>query len=147
MDRRGIPADGGGRGLAYVAVSRARETSQVYVVADDTTMAIEDLRRDCQRERGLTWAIDTGLPATSDLTADMVAAMGPDDKAWVIAIDQAETAGSGDQRRALFEKELAAYRGRLEDPSSTGRGGWTFRVRGCGGWLTAQSFPKSDTRK
>lgn len=41
VDRAHILAEGGGR--AHLATSRARMTSHVYVVADDTDRAIEDL--------------------------------------------------------------------------------------------------------
>jgi conjugative relaxase-like TrwC/TraI family protein len=54
--------DGGGRELAYVAMSRAREGSHVYVVADDLDQAREDLHRSWETERRWTWAIDTGTP-------------------------------------------------------------------------------------
>ena len=52
--------DGGGRELAYVAMSRAREASTVWVVADDLDQAREDLVRDWSRELRPRWAIDTG---------------------------------------------------------------------------------------
>ncbi|MGH9278584.1 MAG: AAA family ATPase, partial [Acidimicrobiales bacterium] len=55
--------DGGGRELAYVKMSRARERSMVYVVADSVAQATEDLCRDWSAERRLAWAIDTGTPA------------------------------------------------------------------------------------
>jgi len=57
-------ADGGGRELGYVAMSRARHTSHVHVVADDHAQAVEDLVRDWSAERRQTWAIDTGTPTT-----------------------------------------------------------------------------------
>ena len=38
--------DGGGRELAYVSMSRARQRSTVHVVADNLDQAVEDLRRD-----------------------------------------------------------------------------------------------------
>jgi conjugative relaxase-like TrwC/TraI family protein len=54
--------DGGGRELAYVAMSRAREWTELYLVADDLDQAREDLARSWQRERRERWAIDTGVP-------------------------------------------------------------------------------------
>jgi hypothetical protein len=114
VDRAHVCADGGGRELGYVAMSRARETSQVYVVADDTAMAREDLRRDWQRERRPTWAIDTGLPATADLTLETVGAMTPETKSQVVAIVLAETAGSADARRAALNRQLSLYREQLD---------------------------------
>jgi len=55
--------DGGGRELAYVAMSRARRSSHVYVVADTLDQAVEDLVRDWSTERRPRWVIDTGTPA------------------------------------------------------------------------------------
>ena len=52
--------DGGGRELAYVAMSRAREESHVYLAADDLDQAREDLCRSWETERRWKWAIDTG---------------------------------------------------------------------------------------
>jgi hypothetical protein len=98
-------------------MSRAREASRVYVVADDIAMSAEDLRRDWQRERRPTWAIDTGLPATADLTPETVAAMTPEEKARAVAIAHAETAGSSDPRREAFEWQLSVYRAELEERS------------------------------
>jgi conjugative relaxase-like TrwC/TraI family protein len=60
--RAHVYEDGGGRELAYVAMSRAKEHTHVYVAADDLDQAREDLVRAWQRERRWTWAIDTGTP-------------------------------------------------------------------------------------
>jgi ATP-dependent exoDNAse (exonuclease V) alpha subunit len=62
-ERAHLFADGGGRELAYVAMSRARQSTHVWTVADDLPQAIEDLRRDWSTQRTPTWAIDTALPA------------------------------------------------------------------------------------
>jgi len=56
--------DGGGRELAYVKMSRAKDRSTVYVVADTVDMAVEDLTRDWSRERRPAWVIDSGTPVT-----------------------------------------------------------------------------------
>ena len=56
--------DAGGRELAYVKMSRARERSTVYVVADDVEQAREDLVREWSAERRLSWVIDSGNPVT-----------------------------------------------------------------------------------
>ena len=63
-------ADGGGRELGYVAMSRARGTSHAYVVADDVATAVEDLARDWSAERRQLWAIDSGTPAISPLEVE-----------------------------------------------------------------------------
>ena len=97
--------------MAYVAMSRARETSRVYVVADDSAMAAEDLQRDWQCERRPTWAIDTGLPTTADIAAETVANITSAETARAVAIAHAEPAGSGDPRRDALQRQLAVYRG------------------------------------
>jgi len=56
-------ADGGGRELAYVAMSRARTSTTVHVVADYVDQAADDLRRDWARDARARWAIDTGTPS------------------------------------------------------------------------------------
>jgi len=62
VDAAHLFADGGGRELGYVAMSRARHSSNVHVVADNLDQAVEDLGRDWSVERRQTWAIDTGTP-------------------------------------------------------------------------------------
>ena len=69
VDTGHVLADGGGRELAYVAMSRARHATHIYTTADDTAVAVEDLTADWQQERRPRWAIDTGLPATADARA------------------------------------------------------------------------------
>ena len=44
-DRAHLFADGGGRELGYVAMSRARASAQVHVVADNIGQAVEDLEQ------------------------------------------------------------------------------------------------------
>jgi hypothetical protein len=61
-ERAHVYEDGGGRELAYVAMSRAKEQTHVYVAADDLGQAREDLARSWQNERRWQWAIDTGTP-------------------------------------------------------------------------------------
>jgi conjugative relaxase-like TrwC/TraI family protein len=54
--------DGGGRELAYVAMSRARDGSHCWLVADDIDQAREDLTREWSAEARARWVIDTGTP-------------------------------------------------------------------------------------
>jgi hypothetical protein len=56
--------DGGGRELAYVKMSRARERSTVYVVADDVDQARENLVREWSAECRPAWVIDSATPLT-----------------------------------------------------------------------------------
>jgi hypothetical protein len=58
--------DGGGRELAYVAMSRARDETHVYLCADDLDQAREDLCRSWATERRWKWALDTGTPEVAD---------------------------------------------------------------------------------
>ena len=58
-----ILEDGGGRELAYVKMSRARERCTVYVVADGLEQAVHDLRGRWAHSRRIGWAIDQGTPA------------------------------------------------------------------------------------
>ena len=63
VDRAHVVADGGGRELAYVAMSRARDTSHVYVVADDLDEAVDELSREWKIERRQRWVLDVDTPA------------------------------------------------------------------------------------
>jgi hypothetical protein len=91
VTRAHLFADGGGRELAYVAMSRARESANAWVVADDVEQAAEDLRRDWSSERTPTWAIDTGLPASGQLTREAVTDLAEGDKMRIAAVAHAET--------------------------------------------------------
>ena len=59
VDRAHVLADGGGRELAYVAMSRARGATHVHVVADDVDQAVEDLGAEWRRETRQRWVLDT----------------------------------------------------------------------------------------
>jgi hypothetical protein len=60
FDTAHLFADGGGRELGYVAMSRARHSAHVHVIADNVRQAVEDLAWDWSREKRQAWAIDTG---------------------------------------------------------------------------------------
>jgi conjugative relaxase-like TrwC/TraI family protein len=62
FDTAHLFADGGGRELGYVAMSRAHHTAHVHAVADNVYQAVEDLTWDWSREKRQAWAIDTGTP-------------------------------------------------------------------------------------
>ena len=62
FDTAHLFADGGGRELGYVGVSRAKVYTHVHVVADDMGQAVDYLSWDWRRERRQQWAIDTGTP-------------------------------------------------------------------------------------
>jgi hypothetical protein len=63
-ERAHLFADGGSRELAYVAMSRARHSTQVWTVADNLPQAADDLRRD--------WSIDREI-AHHQVTLDRAA--------------------------------------------------------------------------
>jgi conjugative relaxase-like TrwC/TraI family protein len=65
FDTAHLFADGGGRELGYVAMSRARDTAHVHAVADNVYQAVEDLTWDWSREKRQAWVIDTGTPQHS----------------------------------------------------------------------------------
>ena len=59
MDVAHVLEDGGGRELAYVAMSRARDESHIHVVAPTRgTPATERLSWAWEQERRQTWALD-----------------------------------------------------------------------------------------
>lgn len=67
--RAHLLADGGGRELAYVGMSRAREASFAYVVADDLDQAKEDLVAEWSSIRRPRWVIDMAAPAPDEQIA------------------------------------------------------------------------------
>jgi hypothetical protein len=57
-DRTHFLAEGGGRQLAYVAMSRARDTSTVWAVGDDGDMALDPIRYDWSNDQNQHWISD-----------------------------------------------------------------------------------------
>jgi conjugative relaxase-like TrwC/TraI family protein len=132
-----VYADGGGRELAYVAMSRAREASHAYLVADSVDQAAEDLRREWSSERRMGWASDLGVPDTQPQAevhendrlaalareakrlADRAAGKHEAEKARRAALDHARLQAIYDARTAAVPKspalEIAAANGRLRD--------------------------------
>ena len=62
-------ADGGGRELGYVAMSRARGPSHLYGVADHVDQAAEDLVAEWSRSTRQRWVLDTDALAGPDSPA------------------------------------------------------------------------------
>jgi conjugative relaxase-like TrwC/TraI family protein len=105
-------ADGGGRELAYVAMSRAREATHVWALADNTGQAVEDLSRDWDNRRNPTWAIDlaTGQP---EQPKERPTPQEQDQQARQLAIFAAKAAAhhratAGIRAPDLTQQELAA---------------------------------------
>ncbi|HKX69879.1 MAG TPA: MobF family relaxase, partial [Acidimicrobiales bacterium] len=73
-DRTHYLTEGGGRELAYVALSRARRASIVHAVADSLDQAIEDITYDWSVDRNQQWITRTAQPgidrAVRGLSAD-----------------------------------------------------------------------------
>ncbi len=90
VTRGHVFADGEGRELAYVAMSRARESSHAWVVADNLGQAAEDLRRDWSTHRAPTWAIDTGLPDHDKPTRENVAGLAEQQRVNLAAMAHAQ---------------------------------------------------------
>jgi hypothetical protein len=65
-DRTHYLAEGGGRELAYVAMSRARGPSIVHAVADDLGQAIEDITHDWSLDRNQQWITRTATAVGVD---------------------------------------------------------------------------------
>ena len=92
VDRAHLYADGGGRELSYVAMSRARQSSTAWVVADDVDQAADDLARDWNTPRTPIWAIDTGLPDPRYHGPDDARRLTDDQRNRVVAIAAARAA-------------------------------------------------------
>jgi conjugative relaxase-like TrwC/TraI family protein len=58
-DRAHVLAAGGGRELAYVAMSRARDHTAIHATADDLPQAVDDLQSDWGIARHQRWISDT----------------------------------------------------------------------------------------
>ncbi len=84
--------DGGGRELAYVAMSRARQSTHVWTVADEVAQAVEDLSRDWSQRRAPTWAIDSGRPASRQPGVDPLHGTTPEHQIRLAALVAAESA-------------------------------------------------------
>jgi len=100
-------ADGGGRELAYVAMSRAKEATHVWTVADDIGQAREDLVRDWSTERRPTWAIDTGLPGPGTLDRAALTALPAEDRVRLVAVAGGQARLQADAARAALPPDPA----------------------------------------
>jgi conjugative relaxase-like TrwC/TraI family protein len=103
--RAHVYEDGGGRELAYVAMSRAKEHTHVYVAADDLDVAREDLLRAWQRERRWRWAIDTGTPEINGPEIN-----GPEINGPEINGQEVEAREPASLRRQALVAERATYK-------------------------------------
>jgi conjugative relaxase-like TrwC/TraI family protein len=106
-------ADGGGRELAYVAMSRARQSTHIWAVADDVAQAVEDLRRDWTIRRSPAWAIDTGQPIQTE-QPEQAALPAVDSQVRQVAVSRAQAqiavAALEKVRRPVLEEAVESAR-------------------------------------
>jgi hypothetical protein len=132
-------ADGGGRELPYVAMSRARESTHVWTVADDLPQGMDDLRRDWSTTRTPAWALDTSIPQPTGLTREHCHALPSDQQARVAAILHAETALAGDAGVGIGLPDRAATLGQAEAVLAQARQARQDLDTGRGVWQTTEA--------
>jgi hypothetical protein len=104
-ERAHLYLDGGGRELAYVAMSRAKESSHAYLVADSLDQAAEDLVRDWSAERRMRWASDLGTPEDRP-NVDLEAGRPDPNRVRQAAIARALMSATLEARRAVVPADL-----------------------------------------
>jgi hypothetical protein len=132
-------ADAGGRELAYVAMSRARESTHVWTVADDLPQGVDDLRRDWSTTRTPTWALNTALPPPTALTRERFQAMPSDQQAGVAALLHAETALAGDSVVGMALPDRAATLGQAQAALAQARQARQDLDTGSGVWQSTEA--------
>jgi hypothetical protein len=137
--RAHLYADGGGRELAYVAMSRARQTTQVWTVADDLPQGVDDLRRDWSTTRTPTWAIDTALASVSSLTLERFQALPSAHQARIAALLHAETALIGAAVAGICLPDRAATLGQAEAALAQARQARVDLDTGGGLWQATEA--------
>ncbi|HEX7130976.1 MAG TPA: hypothetical protein VF228_00280, partial [Iamia sp.] len=111
-DRAHVLAAGGGRELAYVALSRARTGTTLHAVADDLDQARHDLGLDWRGDRQQRWITDTAVPAPQP------------------SIRTVEAEQTPEQRRFAALGRLDALNDDLQDLYA-GRGRWQHTPEGA----------------
>ncbi|MBO0747409.1 MAG: AAA family ATPase, partial [Acidimicrobiaceae bacterium] len=138
-ERAHLFADGGGRELAYVAMSRARESTHVWAVADNLPQAVDDLRRDWSTRRTPTWAIDTALPDLATLRReDSRVALRSDQQAHFAALLHAERVVSGNAVAGIGLPDRAATIGQAEQALEAARQARRDLETGSGVWASTE---------
>ena len=132
-------ADGGGRELAYVAMSRARQSTNAWVVADDVGQAADDLRRDWGARRTPTWALDTGLPWSAEGIRELGPALPVSDRARVVAIALAQAKASRDALRGLERPGRAGELGEARAALSRAEKGLSDLQAGAGAYSSTEA--------
>ncbi len=134
VERAHLFADGGGRELAYVALSRARQATQVWAVADDLPQGVEDLRRDWATRRTPAWAIDTALPDPATLDRQRYQALPQEHQARYAAIIHAEKTIASQAVVGINLPDRTATVGQAEQALHAARQARADLDRGTGLW-------------
>jgi hypothetical protein len=132
-------ADGGGRELAYVGMSRARESTQVWTVADDVPQAVDDLKRDWSTRRTPTWAIDAALPDPATLSVDRVQVLPKDQQTRLAALFHAEQTIGGNAITGIRLPDRAATLGQAQQALDTARRARADLATGTGIWTDTEA--------
>jgi conjugative relaxase-like TrwC/TraI family protein len=111
-DRAHVLAAGGGRELAYVALSRARHGTTLHAVADDLDQVRHDLNLDWTNDQQQRWITDAAVPAPQPGTPDV------------------EPEQTPEQRRFAAQGRLHALQDDLHDLYA-GRGRWQHTPEGA----------------
>jgi hypothetical protein len=120
-------------------MSRARESTHVWTVADDLPQGADDLRRDWSTTRTPTWALDTVLPEPTTLTRENVQALPSDQQAHVAALLHAETTLAGDAVMGIRLPDRAAILGQTETALAQARQTRQDLDTGRGVWQTTEA--------
>jgi conjugative relaxase-like TrwC/TraI family protein len=125
-DRAHVLAAGGGRELAYVALSRARDRTDVHAVADNLAQAVDDLQADWGVERHQRWITDTRAVIGHD-----PAPLRPSisDRLRALGVDRDAIEELTSQRLRQAELDLLSCRRNLGD-LHRGGGRWVHRPEG-----------------
>jgi conjugative relaxase-like TrwC/TraI family protein len=139
VGRAHLFADGGGQELAYVAMSRAGQSTHVWTVADDLPQAVDELKRDWSTRRTPTWAIDTALPDPATLNRDRFHALPKDQQTRLAALAHAQEAIGGGAIAGIRLPDRAATLGQAQQALDTARRARTELDTGTGVWAHTEA--------
>jgi hypothetical protein len=115
-------------------MSRARDGTQVWTVADDRPQAADDLRRDWSTQRTPTWAIDTALPDPATLDREHLEALSSSQQAHFAALLRAEKAIAGSAMAGIRLPDRPATLGQAEQALQQARQTRVDLATGSGVW-------------
>jgi hypothetical protein len=120
-------------------MSRARESTLIWTVADDLPQAVDDLRRDWSTRRTPAWAIDSALPDRATLTWEHFQTLPPDQQACFAALLRAETAIAGNAIVGVHLPNRAATLGHAEAALANAQQIRNDLETGTGVWQTTEA--------